>query len=360
MSSQRLVYKIDLPDLRSHNLLQENEPVNACIWHLRYPSNTKTLSNICNPLIFGGEARLICIADEHGMLHYYKDRDQLEKNCGSILMGHASSVSRLRLLKDQQAFISLGHQDNALIEWKTELLYDEKDVALIEAGGGGDPKAETEAMNIYDDPLLRELNFSFFLNNISDKFRDSIVLFRGTTQKILNSMLYETIPAFPNEKLLNKRLPPLSVELDFVYGFQSYERRNTLAYVHYHASDLTVLLGDGLLTGKPAKGAQGTMMMESPLAAKTGSPIPSFLQKQMVFSKTPLINYDEKHEACERNFLWICSRLAVIFNPNTNTQRFYQGHKYKISCIAVHPSSNNTPRYSFVLTFRGRNDRRDG
>lgn len=32
-----------------------------------------------------------------------------------------------------------------------------------------------------------------------------------------------------------KRPPPLSIQLDFVYGFKSFDKRNTLFYAHiYH------------------------------------------------------------------------------------------------------------------------------
>ena len=46
-------------------------------------------------------------------------------------------------------------------------------------------------------------------------------------------MLYETLSPFEDTSL-NKRIPPLSLELHFVYGFQSSEKRSTLFYAHSH------------------------------------------------------------------------------------------------------------------------------
>lgn len=67
--------------------------------------------------------------------------------------------------------------------------------------------------------------------------------------------------------------------------------------------------------------------------------IPEFMKKEMLLSKQTLLPYDETHVNCERHFLYFTSRLAIIYNPLSKTQRIYQGHRYKITCISVHPSS---------------------
>lgn len=35
--------------------------------------------------------------------------------------------------------------------------------------------------------------------------------------------------------------------------------------------------------------------------------------------------------------MYITSRVAVVYNPSNNTQRFYEGHRFKITCLAIHP-----------------------
>jgi len=72
---------------------------------------------------------------------------------------------------------------------------------------------------------------------------------------------------------------------------------------------------------------------------KTNIFIPGYMKKEISLSKQTLLPYDETHTNCERHFLYFTSRLAIIYNPLSKTQRIYQGHRYKITCLSVHPSS---------------------
>lgn len=47
--------------------------------------------------------------------------------------------------------------------------------------------------------------------------------------------------------------------------------------------------------------------------------------------------YQEIHENCKRYFVYFTSRVAIVYNPLTNKQRFYEGHRSKITCLAMHP-----------------------
>ena len=132
-----------------------------------------------------------------------------------------------------------------------------------------------------------------------------------------------------------------------MYGFLSSEKRNTLSYVHYHKA-------------KPKKhGKQGDKEFkgkyDNPKTYRDGLEedekinfwekeaglmhLPPYLQKQMLFSNRTPIPYDIKHEYCERHFVYFVSRIAIVYNPLTNEQRFYEGHRYRITAISVHPSS---------------------
>ena len=149
---------------------------------------------------------------------------------------------------------------------------------------------------------------------------------------------------------LNKRVPPLSLELSYVYGFQSSEKRHTLFYIHNHRTKPKRL---GKQTDKETEGRdyagkgpkEGAEEDEKPgLIDKEGGllHLPVHLQKQMLFSNKTPIPYDTKHKYCERYFAYFVSRIAVIFNPLTNKQQFYEGHRYRITSLCVHPSSNYT------------------
>ena len=49
---------------------------------------------------------------------------------------------------------------------------------------------------------------------------DSLTFFRGTTSKFLNTMHIEGIQQYDDSKLLLRRAPPVSFDLQRVYGFQ--------------------------------------------------------------------------------------------------------------------------------------------
>lgn len=58
----------------------------------------------------------------------------------------------------------------------------------------------------------------------------------------------------------------------------------------------------------------------------------------MLFSKYSALPYDKKHNNCDRRFCYFTSRVAVLGKNDGETlnQTFYEGHKAKISCMAVH------------------------
>ena len=35
--------------------------------------------------------------------------------------------------------------------------------------------------------------------------------------------------------------------------------------------------------------------------------------------------------------MYISSRVAIVYNPLNNQQKFYEGHRFKITCLAIHP-----------------------
>ena len=79
-------------------------------------------------MIIGGDVKVFLTAGESGYIYFWRDRDQLENNCGGFLRGHASNVSRILMTKSQDVFYSVGLNDNTLIEWKIEFINDIIDV----------------------------------------------------------------------------------------------------------------------------------------------------------------------------------------------------------------------------------------
>jgi len=51
------------------------------------------------PIIIGGEVKVFLAAGDGGYIYFWRDRDQLENNCGGFLRGHASPISRMQMTK---------------------------------------------------------------------------------------------------------------------------------------------------------------------------------------------------------------------------------------------------------------------
>ena len=68
--------------------------------------------------------------------------------------------------------------------------------------------------------------------------------------------------------------------------------------------------------------------------------VPEYVQSHKLSAKS-LLPYNELHDDCERLVVYFASRIAVVMSTKQNSkQRFYEGHKFKVTCIAVHPSSS--------------------
>lgn len=97
-TTNKCQYKIELPDLKSKNLLQENEKLNSTTWTLRYPMKESKKETLY-PVVIGGDIKVFLAAGDGGYIYFWRDRDQLENNCGGYLRGHASSISRILMTK---------------------------------------------------------------------------------------------------------------------------------------------------------------------------------------------------------------------------------------------------------------------
>ena len=51
-------------------------------------------------------------------------------------------------------------------------------------------------------------------------------------------------------------------------------------------------------------------------------------------------NYNAIHKNCSKKVIYYLSRCVIIFSPFNSVQKIYQGHKNKISCIAINSKNN--------------------
>ena len=61
-----------------------------------------------------------------------------------------------------------------------------------------------------------------------------------------------------------------------------------------------------------------------------------YIQQQGADAFEPL-KYEPKHQICHQFLLYFVSRIGIVYDPLTNKQMFYEGHRMKIGAMALHP-----------------------
>lgn len=294
-------YKLDLPEMKNKNLVQESDSFNISLLRLKYPSHIANFSDKLSPILLGQELKYIVAGDETGVVTLWKDEDQLDSNCGTLLRGHSSRIRYLAVTKHQDFLYTLGYSDNTIIEWKVDLVTGPLQENRIK-------NTRTEKLSVgghivEDEMILRELYFcSSFKENSSTRLRDTLTLFRGTTHKMLNAIISKDMDAFDETNAYNKRYPELSLTLNHVYGFEAYDRRNTLMYVEDYDE------------------------------------IEEQNESESTINDSILMRYYKLNNASKRFYCYFTSRVAIIADSDKLQQKFYEGHKNKISCMVAHPS----------------------
>lgn len=148
----------------------------------------------------------------------------------------------------------------------------------------------------------------------------------------------DQLDKYSEEELVQKRVPGVSLKLDYVYGFEAFDRRRTLFYVHNHSVvDFQTTVSPETLASLKNPNHQGNKNPSDQYDTKFLS-LPQNYLKEMLFSKYQAIPYDVHHKQCERKYIHFVSRIAVISSSVNNSQQFYEGHSRKISSMCMHPS----------------------
>ena len=121
VTSQRNQYMIDLPEMKNKRPIQESEKFNVSLLTLKHPQNPSNYAQRLSPILIGQELKYIVSGDDSGVVTIWKDADQLENNCGTLLRGHASKIAAIKVTKHQDYLFTLGQEDHAIFEWKSKL-----------------------------------------------------------------------------------------------------------------------------------------------------------------------------------------------------------------------------------------------
>jgi WD40 repeat protein len=380
-TNTRKHYRISLQDFKNLNQI-EDSLFNISYLELKFSLNPKLRESKSVSCLLGQELKFITAGDEFGNLMIWKSVEQLKENCGVLLGGHSSKIGNLCLSRNQDYLFVQGMNDRTVTEWKIMITSEKQQdpmganlapnpaSAFTKTGeaissnqpdfghkardhGSSFDNAEKNSdqksskimgsknvtpihhLDIEDSIIKREILFCKTNWTDTDQMTDSLSQIRGTIFRNLNGLMSQQLEKFQEDDLVQKRVPEIALELDFVYGFEAFDRRKTLFYVHNHSvKDFDI---DGL-DGNYKKDKNETIVAGTPFGETKYLTLPQNYLKEMLFSKYSAIPYDIQHKQCEKKYIHFVSRVAVISSSQNNSQTFYEGHSRKISAMAIHPS----------------------
>jgi WD40 repeat protein len=317
-------FKIDNPGKLQE--LEEKQTYSISLANIVYHNQVHLL-----PVVIGQELEYI-ISARSQTLEVWKSVRDLETGCSIKVNGHSSDIFKIEVASSKDYAYSLGLDDNCLIEWKMEYDFLHKaDLSSSPIQSNSELRKQSAVQSPEDqDDLLRIHRELTFCQNIGEKalkYRDSFTMFRGTTARVLNALNNKATRGIDDrEDFMSKRVPEISLTLNHVYGIEVFNRRKTLFFLHYYSIKEKSKATDPTQTG-PQPEMKDLILPENYL-------------KEMLFSKYTPIPYDQRHVNCERFIAYFSSRVAVVAKCTSGApkQKFYEGHRARISCMAVHPS----------------------
>lgn len=275
-------------------------------------------------VILGNDLQFSISSDNYGNLVIYKNQEALNENCGIYCLGHTSQIQEMKISSQKEFLFTTGRYDQCLIEWYLETEETDDIHRAVIRGQFLEIEKELEESKL----IAREIEFCRGKDRNLHTCQDSMTEFRANLSKDMNLLAYDEDLMFEEEQLVQKRVPEISLKLRHVYGIECFNTRNTIFYIHYYS------INDQKRIDKETKADQERKkkLEEVPLH-------PNYI-KEMLFSKYSALPYNRKHSNCQRRYCYFTSRVAIISKNQGNNvnQNFYEGHRAKISCMAIHPS----------------------
>lgn len=119
-----------------------------------------------------------------------------------------------------------------------------------------------------------------------------------------------------------KRPPPISLELDFVYGFQAFDKRKTLHYAHiYCDSEFAQGVDEQGFSVRRGKHSHKYDILKNLSKNRNIMGYQKSMNTksiQSTFDGCKDLAYDVSHENCKRFFVYFCSRIGIVYDPVKN------------------------------------------
>jgi WD40 repeat protein len=180
------------------------------------------------PVIIVPDLGTVITGEKDGIISFYDSISNLKDNCGTFYYGHCSYISALKLSNYRDKLYSIAINDGGLFEWNVDLVPSvaasnlTNDVKQIEAKPNDEPIAS----------IKRQIIANSIVKYRPSIIHDSFGYFRSYSNNYLRRIFGEKFDSFDENENLHKRYPQFSLNLKHVYGYDAYNYRNNVLYLH--------------------------------------------------------------------------------------------------------------------------------
>ena len=251
-------------------------------------------------------------------LCYFPDFNYLLKNTYKKLSFNNNKIDDFYFDSDLKKLIIFGNNSIFVFNAITsESSINEKEININENLKKELNFIKNKKRNIIDDNKYYSDSLTYFkydtknkdtLKTIPKLFEDDI----NNTGMVYKKMKYSTT----DERIFNKRYPPLRINLKYIYGLESKLNRNSVIYAHKYN----------------LKHSRNPVKVPKKISKIN---LDTSISKEFIYSKYKKKYYDCYHTNCDRFILHFNSKNIILTDSQTKKQRHYKGHKNKVTCIAL-------------------------
>ena len=347
-------WKFTIIDIKKKQVLSDDD-LNLSYWINftgKYTISQKSLSVMSYNLLIGVKNNFVIASDEKNNLHFWKNPEDIEKNSGQVLRVHTGHIQNIKITLEDEYLITSGLNDHMICKWEIKPIYNESDNIIDDLDNNIDapninlnmaendnPRIKINVnendIDIDDLALINELNYSYVDENKVniENVTDINISIRGFNNPNLNNIFSCQLNEFD---LQTQLLPtPYCLLIEYIYGSHICERRDSVKYLHSYFTEQN---NDNNNEDNNQTNAEIVrQILNENINKKTINEIIRMLNFSEIYNSP---NNNIIHKNCAKKIIYYLSRYAIIYNPFNSVQKIYQGHKNKISCIAINSKNN--------------------
>lgn len=191
--------------------------------------------------------------------------------------------------------------------------------------------------NCSDHKKIQHVYGQNYWRYYSRRIRDSQLMAEKTYVESLNFLKYVKTEHMPqwiakdNKAVdlnlalrLKERYPRITLHLSHIYGFNGKEFRNNFRFIHKYDDEIKV--EDGQDEGQKNQTELAQVNLQDDKI------------KDLKISGVVKYPYDCSHKGCEKELVYFVSKYGVVCNLKGSDQKFYKGHRYNITAMALSKS----------------------